>query len=172
MRRHTRSLGFAWLALVAGAAACTSGPTDLRPIEPKTEIRVNGNLLRFGLTSSDAELRPGMTATLRATLTNEGPETVTLQFSSTCQIVPLIRNSTGAIVAPDGGGWGCGAAMTALTLTPGESVVRAWTWDGGTTFDSAKSARLPDGVYQVTASLYSYAGQPETAPVLIRLTSP
>jgi hypothetical protein len=86
--------------------------------------------LEFTASVSKAEISLGDTATVTFILRNPTTETVRLDFRSTCQILPYIRNED-ALVYPNGGAWGCGAALTALTLGPGEERVRSVIVIGG-----------------------------------------
>jgi hypothetical protein len=133
---------------VAGAlviAGCSQS------IEPNTD---KAGALRLTVAGSSAEVVRGEPVTFRVTLVNEGSETVTLHFGDSCQIVPTIRNESGEIVVPYGGGWACLTVYTRLTLLPGEPVVREFVWTGSTEFRSELLLRpLPPGKYFFTAEV-------------------
>jgi hypothetical protein len=87
--------------------------------------------LQFSASMSKPVIRIGDTATIAFELRNVTSQSAILRFSSTCQILPYIRDSE-AIPHP-GGGWGCRAAITSLTLGPGEGHILHVIVHGGVT---------------------------------------
>lgn len=138
---------FRWTGLVvmvAAGGACADGTG------PQSSVRAGD--VRLTVHASAPEIQPGSPVTLRVELVNEGTQAVTLHFSGGCQIVPIIRNAAGDIVVPFGGSWACVAALTQLTLAPGQPVVREYVWTGSTDFQSEMPLRpLPSGRYIFSA---------------------
>jgi hypothetical protein len=144
--------------LVLGSASCQD------PVAPSS-VRVDDNLVRLTATASARELAAGTPVTLRITLTNEGRRSVTLHFGSGCQILPYIRDARGVNVIPEGG-WFCTAALTQLTLAPGQAEIREYEWTGSTAFRSELPLRpLPSGRYYFAAEVASGEGTLRTEPI-------
>ena len=151
--------GFVATFLVLGAASCQD------PSAPSS-VRVDDNLVRLTATASAREVVAGTPVSLRVTLRNEGTKTVTLHFNSGCQILPYIRDSRGVNVIPEGGGWGCTAALSQLTLAPGQAEIREDTWTGSTAFRSEMPLRpLPSGRYYFAAEVGAAEGKLRTEPI-------
>ncbi|MFL5487518.1 MAG: BsuPI-related putative proteinase inhibitor [Gemmatimonadaceae bacterium] len=140
---------FRWTACVGSlviVAAC--GETTA----PRSSVRVGD--IRLTVDASAPEVQRGSAVTLRVTLVNEGAQEMTLHFSDGCQIVSIIRDASGEIVVPFGGSWACVAALTQLTLVPGQPVVRDFVWTGSTAFQSEIPLRpLPSGRYFFSATV-------------------
>lgn len=160
-------------SLVALAIAALSGcsASSTQPLPSAVEGRVGSSTVRLAVTASTTRIPPGARDTLHATLTNDGPDAVTLHFPSGCTILPYIRNSAGAIVLPSGGGWGCTLATSAITLEPGQSRTAEFIWDGHTVFatEMPLAGRLPSGTYYATAELSAMELQLRTSPLAIEL---
>ena len=153
----------AFSVLVLGTAACQN------PAAPSSTI-IDDNLIRLTATASASDVVPGTPVTLRITLTNEGTRSVTLHFNSGCQILPYIRDARGANVIPDGGGYGCTAALTQLTLAPGHSEIREYKWTGSNAFQSEMLLRpMPPGRYYFTAEVEANEAKLSTEPIELRL---
>ena len=127
--------------------------------------------LTLALGVSPLEIRPGDTARVEATLRNPLGEAVRIRFSSGCQILIYVEDEAGRVVYPSGGGWGCTAALSELSVPAGgsRSRVDAWTgeearWEPGT---GLRHTALPTGSYRAYARL---EGTLEGAP--LRLESP
>jgi hypothetical protein len=132
--------------IVVASGACNGA------IEPNPTDRVGA--IRLSVSSSSAEVVRGSPVTFRVHLVNEGTEATTLHFGDSCQIIPTIRNASGEIVVPFGGGWACLTVITRLTLLPGEPVIREFVWTGSTEFRSESPLRpLPPGEYFFTAEV-------------------
>lgn len=127
---------------LAFAAACSS------PMEgtQTADFARDGNsaALELTLAASPAEISPGDTILLRATLRNRSPQPVTIHFSSGCQILVYVEDLSGRMVHPSGGGWGCTAALTQLTVPANGSVTRTDGWSG---------TGVPAGSYRAYAHL-------------------
>ena len=145
--------------LVLGGATCQD------PVAPSS-VRVEDNLIRLTATADRREVVAGTPVTLRIVLTNEGTRAVTLHFNSGCQILPYIRDTRGINVVPDGGGWICTAALSELTLAPGQAETREYKWTGSTAFQSEMPVRpLPPGRYYFAAEVESREGKLRTEPI-------
>ena len=150
---------FVLMFLVLGGATCQD------PVAP-TSVRIDDSVVRLTATASARELVAGTPVTLRVILTNEGTKPVTLHFNSGCQILPYIRDTRGINVIPEGGGWMCTAALTELTLAPGQSEIREYKWTGSTAFQSEMPVRpLPSGRYYFAAEVESKEGTLRTEPI-------
>lgn len=151
------SCAFVFSSLVLGAAC--QDPVASSSI-------VDDNLIRLTASASSREVVPGTPVTLRISLTNEGTKSVTLHFNSGCQLLPYLRDARGIYVIPDGGGYGCTAALTELTLAPGQSEVREYKWTGSTAFQSEMPLRpLPPGPYYFTALVEANEAKLSTEPI-------
>jgi hypothetical protein len=157
MNQFSRSVG---ALLLMAVASCND------PAAPVTSTLIGDNLVRLTSSASARELVGGSPVTLRTSLTNEGTETVTLHFRSTCQILPYIRDARGANVIPSEGGWGCGGALTQLSLGPGESVNREYIWTGSTAFPSELPLiPMPPGRYYFTVAVPAEEEELRSAPI-------
>jgi hypothetical protein len=146
--------------LLLAVASCND------PAAPVTSTLIGDNLVRLTSSASARELAGGSPVTLRISMTNEGTETVTLHFRSTCQILPYISDARGANVIPSEGGWGCGAALTELSLGPGESVNREYIWTGSTAFRSEMPLiPMPPGRYYFTVEIPADEEKLRSAPI-------
>jgi hypothetical protein len=68
---------------------------------------------------------PAGTATLTFRLENVSDESVTLRFTTGCQILPFIATrERNFIVYPSGGEWGCTTVISELILRPGGSTTQ------------------------------------------------
>lgn len=125
-----RIFTFAMLGLAA--TGCGSTGPSFRIPEALPGAFVSGEAASLVLTATISKpvFAIGDTATLVLTVRNATALAVTLHFSSTCQVLPFIWDAT-SMVHPQGGGWGCGAALTQLTIAPGASHVRSVVVHGG-----------------------------------------
>jgi hypothetical protein len=147
---------FASICLLLAVASCSD------PTSPRSSVLIGDNLLRLTASASTREIEFGSPVTLRVSLTNEGAETVTLQFGSSCQILPYIHNAGGARVLPAADdGWACLGVLTQLSLDPGQSEVKEYVWKGSSKFRSEPPLpALPRGRYYFTAEVPEYRGEP------------
>ncbi len=126
--------------------------------------------LVLAVTASASSITPGDTVRLVAHLANHNDHPVRLDFSSGCQVLPYVESGGGKIVYPYGGGWLCTAALTSLTLAPGEVKEQVLEWAGQSrdydrqTFRSVYSP-LPAGEYRAYVVLN---GTGERGPVTLR----
>lgn len=136
------------VALLIGILGCHD------PFGARSNTQVGANLVRLTVSTSASEVARGSPITIRATLTNDGTEVITLHFRDTCQILPYIRNTFGEIVLPADGSWGCGAMLTDLTLTPGQPVTQEFVWTGGDSLGTQMPLFfLPTGRYLCTVEV-------------------
>jgi len=112
--------------------------------------------LRLTASISQTILQPGDIATLTFRLENAGPETVTLQFPSACQVSPYIESLPGTVVYPGGGQWACAQILTSLTLAPGASKVEELRVHGGMS-ELSSVLGLPPGDYAAYARIENAA---------------
>jgi uncharacterized membrane protein len=101
-----RSLVAVMFAVFAACGASPTGPSELGP------LRLTASITRTVIPA-------GETATITFRLKNVGSDSVTLDFTDSCQLVAYIANSAGKIVHPEGGSWVCAQVITSLTLAPG-----------------------------------------------------
>lgn len=100
--------------LVSALAACG----DASPSSPS-----DSSSLTLTATISQPVLQPGDIATLTFRLRNTGTAPRSLQFPSSCQLMPYIATPSETLVYPAGGSWVCATVLTTLTLPPGEAKV-------------------------------------------------
>jgi hypothetical protein len=149
-----RSSLFAVIAL--GALGCNTGPRSSAVV--------------LSVSASRTELQPGQVDTIVVTTTNATDQSVTLNFPSSCQVVPYVRQVGGTVVLPSGGAWGCRQVLTQLQLAPRESVRGVYVWSGSDAFVSGMPLRsLPPGEYEVFANLQAQELATAAMPVRIRL---
>ena len=135
-----------WLTTLA--FGCGGGVTLPAPAHlPEPFLSDNVSALVLTASISKPELALLDTATLTLTVANPTATPITLTFSSTCQVLPYIWNSQ-RMVYPSGGGWGCGAAMTSLTIPARSSHARKVVVHGGVPAESSPSVvALNPGVH-------------------------
>ena len=103
--------------LAAALAAAAAMTACANPNKPSADGPVR---LRGAITQTI--INRGETATLTFRLENVSQNPVTLNFSSSCQIMPYIADRrTSQIVHPAGGGWVCLTVLTQLELAAGAS---------------------------------------------------
>ena len=111
---------------------------------------------------------PG-TAMFSIALKNTGSETVTLNFPSSCQVMPFVaERSTGRVVHPAGGSWGCATVLTTLTLVPGEARVDPITVS--TMSALPEVVKLPAGDYVIYAKMDEAKYHLQSASIPFTLT--
>jgi hypothetical protein len=127
-------------------SACGSTPTSPSQQGP----------LRLDAQITQTRLAPDDTATVTFTLRNVSSETITLRFSSSCQILPYVTDRrTQQIVHPGGGGWVCATVVTGLTLAPGESSTQQIQLRAANAATYPFVA-LPPGAYETYAEIDAY----------------
>lgn len=107
-------------------AACSDAPsgttTDVRRLLPLSSG------LELGIAVSPARIQVGDSARVTVTLTNRTDAPVTLHFGSGCQLHYEVTTLAGDPVPPQGGGYMCTAALTTLSLEPGETETQHFRW--------------------------------------------
>lgn len=106
---------FASVSLLLAIAGCRD------PAGPLSRTVIGENRISLTTSASSNELGRGEPVTLRIRVKNEGTQAITLNFNSTCQVVPFISDARGAHVIPEGGRYGCGDALT-VSITCSRSV--------------------------------------------------
>jgi len=125
-----------------GLAAC--GSETLGP--PVGPLRLEGTIGR-------ASIQVGDTTSLVFRLRNVSHESLTLNFSNSCQIMPYITaGASDKVVYPGGGAWGCYLVLTSFTLAPGAERVVSVLVRGGEQATASGVPLLP-GQYQAYAQL-------------------
>ncbi len=109
-----------------GALAIASGCGD-DPVAPTDDG------LRLTVEASPREIHPGEVGSILIRLQNLRPVGVTLSFSSTCQLLTYVQGVDNSYEYPPMGGYGCGDAITTLSLLPYEQrteifYVHAMSW--------------------------------------------
>lgn len=140
---NSRLLSIVTAVVLGALGACQTG------IEPGTvdDLELTTSLSRTVIPA-------GETAVMQMRLRNRGTSTVTLDFPSSCQILPYIQAAGGSSVFPTGGGWGCLTVITKLVLEPGEEVVQTLEIRGGTPAPTISTgAQLAPGQYRAFAEL-------------------
>lgn len=143
------------VALAAGCAANPSGP------QPTGQVRLTAHVNRI-------QIARGATAVATFRVENGTGGTVTLHFSSGCQVMPFIVTRPGnQFVYPSTGGWVCTQALTELTLPPnGVSVTEVTVINGATTPDAVG---LAPGTYEFYARLHSSEMTLESERVILEV---
>ena len=109
----------------------------------------------------------GQTSTLTFRLHNLTSRSVSLTFSSSCQVLPFIEDVRDGVVYPPGGAYGCFAVITTITLPPfGEKVITQAV-RGYTLSIAAPGAVLPPGSYRGYAVLQSNSRQLELRSAVV-----
>jgi hypothetical protein len=115
MRAHLAGLSLA-LAAVVGCGGSSTAPSPAGP-------------LRLTVAPLQTLVGSPSSAQFSIRLENVSMQTVALDFPSSCQLMPYVfSRSTGRMVLPTGGGWGCATVITSLTLGAGESHVQTVTF--------------------------------------------
>ncbi len=132
------------IAVLTSVALAACGSDTLGP---------PGGLLRLEASIGRARIQLGDTTSLVFRLRNVSHESLTLNFSDSCQILPYITAGAGdQVVYPSGGAWGCYLALTRFTLAPGaERVVSVLVRGGAQATDPGFP--LQAGQYQAYAQL-------------------
>lgn len=144
------------LALVAGVSCSVNvnGPDQTGP------VRLTAHINRI-------QIAPLATATATFRVENGSPTTVTLHFSSGCQIMPFIAKQPNQVVYPAGGGWACTLALTELTLPPnGVSIVEVTVVNGPS---QGEQVGLTPGDYVLYARLKSQEYELESERVTLQV---
>jgi hypothetical protein len=144
--------------LVPLLSACGSTPSSP---SRQDSLRLDAQIMQ-------TRLAPGDTATATFTLRNVSSQTITLGFSSSCQILPYVTDRrTQQIVHPRGGGWVCLTMVTGLTLAPGESSTQQVQVRAANAATHPFVA-LPPGEYETYAQIDAYR---DNSPFSLRSVS-
>lgn len=130
--------------------ACLSGCKPITEASVVLDGPAQG--LVFTAATSKSAISIGETAILTFTLRNPTKRSVTLQFNSSCQVMPHVAKSGGAVVYPESGGYGCYQALTSLTLEPGADVVKTLV-----VFPSTVTGSTPEGIGLALGRYSAYA---------------
>ena len=126
--------------------------------------------ISLALSVAHTQFQRGQRDTIAITLTNATDTSVTLNFSTGCQVLPYIANGRGDIVLPSGGDYVCTAAFSKLQLAPGEQHTQALVWSGSTQFvTELPLLPLPPGIYSVFAVMSAQELRLATRPVSVEL---
>ncbi|MEX2270653.1 MAG: hypothetical protein WD690_04250 [Vicinamibacterales bacterium] len=144
-----RSALVLFVVLASACGASVTGPGQVGP------VRLTAHVNRI-------QIAPGATAVVTLRLENLTSSPVTLDFGSACQVMPyVVRRPGNEIVYPSGGGWGCAAVVTSLTLPANGVVDRELEVIAGETSgdrvgllpgDYVFFARLHDRVYKLESN--------------------
>lgn len=137
----------AFAVMFALASACAARPTSPQ------EAPGPGAQLRLTAHADRTDVAAGATAVVTFRLENLTSTTITLDFGSTCQVMPYVaRRASGDVVHPAEGSWVCATMLTELTLTPkGVTTTELRVTSGG---GSGDVVGLPPGEYAVFARLH------------------
>ena len=141
----------ACLLLAAGCGDGSTGPEDrLGGGTPHFE---GGGLSLTAVVPVDT-LRAGETTTAEFRLRNKTGSEITIHFNSGGQVLPFIVQDPGrTVVYPQGGWWGCTAALTTLTLAGGETRTVPVQIERGTGPMHHGRVSLPPGRYELFAEV-------------------
>lgn len=148
MMKHHVAIG----ACVVGAllsAGCGSDSVSPPPIRQVTEL----GGMRLEIDVAHAIIPVGDSGTVTMRLRNLTAEAKRIIFGSSCQIMPYIKDGTGAIRYPGGGAWGCAAIITSIDLPANGEVTRTLLIRGVAAGAGPAGAALPPGAYSVRAVL-------------------
>ena len=151
----TRSLVATAVVLLA---ACNQNGSPTAPFLDKS---VTGD---FTASISKSSIVAGDTATLHFALKNTGTDTLRMQFTSGCPILPYVQKApNGSIVYPEGGNWSCAAGTFELVLAPGaQHEVTVLVHAGTPAPANFSGAALPSGSYGAYALLTNGKGRTNT----------
>lgn len=150
--------------LLIAALSCDSLPTEV----PAPPALPEAGGLRLDGSISSTIVPVGKTHVLTFRLRNLTEQSMTLHFSSGCQITPFIETRSGEDVYPQGGGYACTTALTSLTIEPGGEVLRPMRVHGGppSASDVDVGLPIPRGRYRAYAIL-----EPNSSGVKLRSES-
>ena len=127
--------------------------TPVRIVPPPPPLFPSSNFekVNLGVSVSPEVVWPGDSVHIRVVVTNPSPDSVTLHFTSTCQISFVVEDATGEKVAPM---LTCGQAVTHRQLGPEESIQKSFDWNALFWNDSLGAVQpLPPGHYRVYGAL-------------------
>lgn len=144
--RHRFSALLVALLLSSGCEDNTPGDPTLRQVTEQNGLRLEIQLARDTVAVGDTNV-----VTMR--LVNLNSESVRLDFQSTCQILPYVESADSEPRIPGGGGWGCGAALTSLTMPANGAVTREFHLRAVDNTTGQLGYVLAPGAYRVYAVL-------------------
>ena len=150
--------GYRALIAALALAACSLAPTGPGPTDGP---------LRMEAAIGRPILAVGDTTDLVFRLLNTSAQSVTLDFPSSCEVLPYIRVADSDQVAyPTGGGWGCYPVLSQLTIPAHDAHVVRVSLRGGAP-QRAIYPETPIGVgrYVATAEVISSQYHLRSAPV-------
>lgn len=156
MKPFVRSVSIILLSIASACAATPTSPVQTGPVSLTAQI-------------DRATLAPGATAVVTFRLANASSDAVTLDFGSSCQVVPYIaKRPDNDVVYPPGGGWGCLTVITHMTLAPHSVTVTELRVRAGETAQGIVGlqageyvffARLDDSVFKLESERVSLTVQ-------------
>jgi hypothetical protein len=147
-RRLKRSVAaFAVTLIALATGSCNAERATAPPSAAGLTLAVGIDCLSCNLGISPRFIR---------TLRNTSDATLTVVFSG-CGILPYIETFRGEVVYPAGSGWVCGAAISSVTLGPGEAIV-----------DSETLVSLSPGFYRAFAEVDARLGTVDGPRVQLR----
>jgi hypothetical protein len=146
--------------ILAAAVLTACGSDGLAP---------SSGSLRLEAAVSRSSLRFGDTTSLVFRLRNVGNDSLVLNFSNSCQILPYITTeSSDEVVYPSSGAWGCYEALSSFTLAPGGERVTSVLVHGGASATYPAVPLLP-GQYFAYARLEHRDFPLQSARVSVRV---
>jgi len=147
------------LTAALALAACSLAPTGPGPTDGP---------LRMEAGIGQPSLAVGDTTDLVFRLLNTSAHSVTLNFRSSCRVLPYIRVAdSDQVVYPTGGTWGCFEALTQLTIPANDAhVVRVLLRGGAPQQAIHTGIPVAVGRYVATAEVISGEYQLRSGPVV------
>jgi hypothetical protein len=137
----------AFAVLIALGFACAA-----RPPAPQGAPGQSAHV-RLTAEADRTDVAPGTPAVVTFRLENLTSTAITLDFGSTCQVMPYVaRRASGDVVHPADGSWMCATMLTELTLPPNGVTTTELRVASGAA--SGETAGLPPGEYAVFARLH------------------
>lgn len=164
MRVLIRRLACGFVVLATG---CSTMPLEGDALVSESRL----GWLRLDASIGRSVLRVGDTTTAVFRLRNVGTALIELEFASGCQVLPYVsRPNFRDIVFPPEGHWMCTAALSDLSLAPGQEKVTTLLLHGGATQQAmAPFAQLPQGEYRVFARLEHPDYPLQSVPLAVRV---
>lgn len=152
----------AFAFMLALATACAARPTSPQ------EAPGQGAQLRLTAQSARTDVAAGATALVTFRLENLTSTAITLDFGSTCQVMPYIaRRASGDMVHPADGSWMCATMLTELTVPPNGVTTTELRVTGGA--GTGEVVGLPAGEYVVFARLHDRVHKLESNRVTLNV---
>ncbi|HUF23933.1 MAG TPA: hypothetical protein VMN81_07400 [Vicinamibacterales bacterium] len=140
--------------------ACAARPTSPQGAPGQ------GAQLRLTAQANRTDVAPGAPAVVTFRLENLTSTPITLDFGSTCQVMPYVaRRASGDVVHPADGSWVCATMLTELTLPPNGVTTTELRVASGA--GSGEAVGLPPGEYAVFARLHDRTHKLESNRVML-----